>query len=206
MVQLPHNQISPRQRTREGIFVPGTTERQVLDAQDIRRAITRIAHEILERNRGTERLILVGIHTRGVPLAQRLAEQIERIEGTQIPVGALDISLHRDDGCASQPGNRPTRIPGELTDCRVVLVDEVIFTGRTVRAAMDALVEHGRPACIQLAVLIDRGHRELPIRPDYVGKNIPTARNERVIVRLTELDLEDAVCVFRQESPEAADV
>lgn len=184
---------------REGFFVPASTERQVLDAQDIRRAVTRIAHEVIERNRGVRDLVFVGIHTRGVPLAQRLADQIAKIEGVQIPVGALDISLHRDDTIGhATPGGRPTRIPRDLTGCRVVLVDEVIFTGRTVRAALDALVEHGRPACIQFAVLIDRGHRELPIRPDYVGKNIPTARDERVIVRLDEIDGGDAVSVLRQ--------
>ncbi|MHB9129503.1 MAG: bifunctional pyr operon transcriptional regulator/uracil phosphoribosyltransferase PyrR [Armatimonadota bacterium] len=169
--------------------MPAANERPILDAQDIRRAVMRIAHEIIERNRGVEDLVIVGIHTRGVPLAHRLAAQIGRIEGKQIPVGELDISLHRDDtGNTPSRGARPTQIPVSLTDRRVVLVDEVIFTGRTVRAALDALVDHGRPACIQLAILIDRGHRELPIRPDYVGKNIPTARDERVLVRLIEVD------------------
>lgn len=183
---------------REGFFMPAAVERQVLDAQDIRRAVTRIAHEILERNRGVHDLVFVGIHTRGVPLAQRLADQVAQIEGAQIPVGALDISLHRDDTFGKTPTcGRPTVIPRDLAGCRVVLVDEVVFTGRTVRAALDALVEHGRPERIQLAVLIDRGHRELPIRPDYVGKNIPTARDERVLVRLTEIDGVDGVSVMR---------
>jgi len=185
---------------REGFFVPGSSERQILDDGDIGRALKRIAHEIIERNRGTSDLLLVGLHTRGVPLAQRLAALMQQFEGGRVPVGALDISLHRDDG-AIRPlipnAERPTRIPCNLTDLRVVLVDDVICTGRSVRAALDALVEHGRPACIQLAVLIDRGHRELPIRPDYIGKNIPTAHAERVLVRLTETDAADLVSVIR---------
>jgi len=184
---------------REGFFVPGI-ERQILDDQDISRALKRIAHEIIERNRGAGDLVLVGMHTRGVPLAQRLAALILQFEGRPVPVGELDISLHRDDAAIRQVttnSDRPTRIPCSLTDLRVILVDDVICTGRTVRAALDALVEHGRPACIQLAVLIDRGHRELPIRPDYVGKNIPTAHAERVLVRLTESDAADLVSVVR---------
>ena len=189
--------------SREGFFVSAAAERQILDAQDISRALTRIAHEIIERNRGVEGLVIVGIHTRGVPLAHRLAAQIARIEGVRIPVGQLDISLHRDDtGSNGSRAGQPTHIPVSLADRRVVLVDEVIFTGRTARAALDALIEHGRPACIQLATLIDRGHRELPIRPDYVGKNIPTARSERVMVRLTELDGLDMVSVLRCEAEE----
>ncbi len=143
--------------SREGFFVPGAGERQILDAQDISRALTRIAHEMIERNRGVEGLVVVGIHTRGVPLAHRLSTLITRIEGSQIPVGQLDISLHRDDtGLNGSRDARPTVIPVNLTDRRVILVDEVIFTGRTVRAALDALIDHGRPACIQLAALIDR--------------------------------------------------
>lgn len=188
---------------REGFFMPDQSERQILDEQDVRRAVTRIAHEIVERNRGVNNLVIVGIHTRGVPLAHRLAALIARIEQVQIPVGQLDISLHRDDaGVHASSTPSPTIIPVSLTDCQVVLVDEVIFTGRTARAALDALVEHGRPASIQLAALIDRGHRELPIRPDYVGKNIPTARDERVIVRLTEVDGIDNVSVIRLQVPE----
>jgi len=192
---------------REGFFVPaGVMERQILDENDMRRAVSRIAHEVVERNHGVRDLVIVGIHTRGVPLAQRLASHIRRIEGAEVPVGALDISLHRDDaGANALPGSRPTLIPLDLTDRRVLLVDEVIFIGRTVRAALDALVEHGRPAAIQLAVLIDRGHRELPIRPDYVGKNIPTARDERVLVRLTEVDGIDTVSVLRVSTEEEVD-
>lgn len=190
--------------TREGFFVPAWAERQILDESDMRRAVSRIAHEVVERNHGIHDLVIIGIHTRGVPLAKRLAEYIRRIEGAEVPVGALDISLHRDDaGVNATPGTRPTMIPIDLTDRRVLLVDEVIFTGRTVRAALDALVEHGRPAAIQLAVLIDRGHRELPIRPDYVGKNIPTARDERVLVRLNEVDGIDTVSVLRYNAEEA---
>lgn len=189
--------------TREGFFMVAGSERQILDGNDIRRAVSRIAHEIIERNRGVSNLVIVGIHTRGVPLAHRLAAQISRIEGVELPIGALDISLHRDDaGNRTVPTTHSTEIPVNLESRHIVLVDEVIFTGRTVRAALDALVEHGRPACIQLAVLIDRGHRELPIRPDYVGKNIPTARDERVKVRLAEVDGEDMVSVMRVEYPE----
>lgn len=190
---------------REGFFVPDA-ERPILDAEDVSRALRRIAHEIIERNRGAENLVLVGLHTRGVPLAQRLAALIQRFEDLTVPVGELDISQHRDDsGLRPLPaGPRPTRIPLELTEHRVVLVDDVICTGRTIRAALDALVEHGRPACIQLAVLIDRGHRELPIRPDYVGKNIPTSRTERVRVRLTECDAVDGVSVMRIADGEAS--
>ncbi|HOS43042.1 MAG TPA: bifunctional pyr operon transcriptional regulator/uracil phosphoribosyltransferase PyrR [Armatimonadota bacterium] len=189
--------------SREGFFVPGD-ERQILDAGDLRRATTRIAHEMLERNRGVEHLVLVGIHTRGVPLARRLAALIAAFEHTAVPVGELDISMHRDDaGMNPVIAALPTAIPVPLTDRRVVLVDDVIYTGRTIRAAMDALVEHGRPACIQLAVLIDRGHRELPIRPDYVGKNIPTAHAERVLVCLSEVDAADKVSVVRPQPQEA---
>ena len=144
---------------REGFFVPGA-ERRILDEQDIARALKRIAHEIIERNRGAGDLVLVGLHTRGVPLAQRLADLIHQFEGRRIPIGQLDISLHRDDNHVrplQQNGERTTRIPVNLTDLRVVLVDDVICTGRSVRAALDALVEHGRPACIQFAALIDRG-------------------------------------------------
>jgi len=189
---------------REGFFVPAN-DRQILDTQDIRRALTRIAHEIIEHNRGVANLVLIGIHTRGVPLARRLAAQIQRIEGVELPVGALDISSHRDDADqVAHPGLLPTQLPVTLAERRVILVDDVICTGRTVRAAMDALVDHGRPSSIQLAVLIDRGHRELPIRPDYVGKNIPTARVEHVLVRLDEVDQEDAVSVLRLETTEVA--
>ncbi|MDA1280918.1 MAG: bifunctional pyr operon transcriptional regulator/uracil phosphoribosyltransferase PyrR [Chloroflexi bacterium] len=163
---------------------------------DIRRAITRISHEILEQNRGARNLVLVGLQTRGVHLARRLADIIERIEGFTPVVGSLDPRLWRDDPeVASAHPLRPTDIPTEVTNRPVVLIDDVLYTGRTIRAAMEALLEFGRASRIQLAVLVDRGHRELPIRPDFVGKNIPTSRVERVQVRLSETDGEDAVLV-----------
>jgi pyrimidine operon attenuation protein/uracil phosphoribosyltransferase len=168
-----------------------------MDAEDIDRAMTRIAHEVLERNHGTEDLVLVGIRTRGVPLAQRIAAKIEQIEGQKVPVGSLDITLYRDDLMTRQPVVRKTEIPFDMTGKRIVLVDEVIYTGRTIRAALDALIDFGRPACIQLAVLIDRGHRELPIRPDYVGKNVPTSRAERIKCRLHESDNEESVYIVK---------
>jgi pyrimidine operon attenuation protein/uracil phosphoribosyltransferase len=168
---------------------------RLLEPGEIRRALTRIAHEILERNKGAGRLVLVGIAARGDDLARRLASEIERIEGVQVPVGSLDITFYRDDiGMRSEaPEVHETRIPFDITDGTVVLVDDVLFTGRTVRAALDALVDFGRPRAIQLAVLVDRGHRELPIRADYVGKNVPTRQDEDVQVRLDEVDGEDAV-------------
>ena len=171
--------------------------RLVLDAAAIRRALTRIAHEILERNQGGEHLALVGIHTRGVPLSRRLADKIREVEGVRPPCGDIDITLYRDDvGWArTQPEVHGTSIPFEVDARRIVLADDVLYTGRTVRAAMDALVDFGRPRTIQLAVLIDRGHRELPIRPDYVGKNVPTAHDERVSVRLAEHDGRDDVVI-----------
>ena len=171
-------------------------EKLLMSQDEIRRALSRIAHEILERNQGVDNLALVGMHTRGVPLAQRLAERIFRFEGREIPVGALDIHRYRDDlparGMTSSP---PTVIPVDVAGTRVVLVDDVLFTGRSIRAAMDALMDLGRPRLIQLAVLVDRGHRELPIRADYAGKNIPTSFDERVEVRLTEVDGNDAVII-----------
>lgn len=194
---------SPDINNREGFFSNINDALPLLDANDIRRAVTRIAHEIIERNRGSQDLVIVGIHTRGVPLAYRLAEEISRIENTTISVGELDITSHRDDAVYYvRSTGHTTNIPVSLTDKKVILTDEVIFTGRTVRAAMDALVEHGRPASIQLATLIDRGHRELPIRPDYVGKNLPTSKNERVMVRLKELDNIDGVWVYRDTKDE----
>lgn len=168
---------------------------KVMDAEEIRRAMTRIAHEIVERNKGAENMVLVGIRRKGVPLAKRLAALINCFESVEIPVGSLDIALYRDDIELRRPEVRGTEIPFDISGQKVVLVDEVIFTGRTTRAALDALVDLGRPECIQLAVLIDRGHRELPIRPDYVGKNLPTARKEKVNVQLTELNGEDAVLI-----------
>jgi len=171
---------------------------QVMDADEIRRALTRIAHEIIEKNKGAEKLALVGVRRKGTPLAERLAELIGEIEGTKVPVGALDIALYRDDFMTRQPTVGQTEIPFEVSGRTVVLVDEVIYTGRTVRAALDALMDIGRPAAIQLAVLIDRGHRELPIRPDYVGKNLPTSRKETVDVQLKEFEGEDRVYILKQ--------
>lgn len=162
----------------------------IMDSQAIKRALTRVAHEIVERNKGINDLVLVGIRTRGVPLAQRVAGEIKRIEGGEIPVGVLDITLYRDDlsTLAYQPIVHETLIPFSINGKKVVLVDDVLFTGRTVRAALDAIMDIGRPAAIQLAVLIDRGHRELPIRADYVGKNVPTSSKEIVNVQLNATD------------------
>jgi len=181
--------------------VTGFTPRgRLLDPDEIKRALTRIAHEILERNNGARGLALVGIAARGDDLARRLAVEIERIEGVHPAVGDLDITFYRDDiGMrAEAPEVHQTRIGFDITDLIVVLVDDVLFTGRTIRAAMDALVDFGRPRAIQLAVLVDRGHRELPIRADYVGKNVPTRKDEDVQVRLAEVDGEDAVLVGEQ--------
>jgi pyrimidine operon attenuation protein / uracil phosphoribosyltransferase len=169
----------------------------LLDAGEIRRAVTRIAHEILERNKGAGAIVLVGIAARGDDLARRLAAEVLRIEGVEVPVGSLDITFYRDDiGLrAEAPEVHQTHIGFDISGRAVVLVDDVLFTGRTIRAALDALVDFGRPRSIQLAVLVDRGHRELPIRPDFVGKNVPTRRDEDVAVRLVEVDGEDAVVV-----------
>ncbi len=174
-------------------------QRQVMDRDEMRRAITRIAHEILEKNHGAENVGLVGILRRGAPLADRLAAIIEQIEGTTPPVGKLDIALYRDDYPERRPAVGHTEIPFDISGKTIVLVDEVIYTGRTVRAAITALVDLGRPESIQLAVLLDRGHRELPIRPDYVGKNIPTSQSEHVDCRLSEVDGEDAVYIREGE-------
>lgn len=167
--------------------------KQILDNNDIKRALRRIAHEITEKNKGTENLCLIGIQKGGVILANRLASQIKSIENTRIEVGTLDITLYRDDFNIKkeQPVVKKTDIPFSITDKTVVLVDDVLFTGRSIRAAMDALIDFGRPASIQLAVLIDRGHRELPIRADYAGKNIPTSLNDRVDVILDKQNKED---------------
>ncbi len=177
---------------------------RIMDAEGIRRAVVRIAHEILERNKGTQNLVLVGIRRRGVPLACRLARTIEEIEGARLPTGVLDITLYRDDLSTrlDQPVVHRTEVPFDVSGKRVVLVDDVLYTGRTVRAAMDAIMDLGRPQVIQLAVLVDRGHRELPIRADYVGKNLPTSRREVVAVRLQETDGRDEVVI---EEPCAAD-
>jgi len=175
-------------------------EKHVLDRDGIHRAIIRIAHEILERNQGTQNLVLVGIRTRGVFLAERLQRQILAIEHTQIPLGLLDITLYRDDlgETGASPTIRETELPCDLTGKVVILVDDVLYTGRTIRAALDAIIDFGRPRAIQLAVLIDRGHRELPIKADYIGKNIPTAKNEEVTLRLQEKDGQDEVVVVEK--------
>jgi pyrimidine operon attenuation protein/uracil phosphoribosyltransferase len=167
----------------------------IMDDQQLNRSLTRIAHEIIEKNKGVRDLILVGIRTRGVPLAQKLAEKIKEIEGIEVEVGKLDITLYRDDltTLADQPIVHGTELPFNIVGKKIVLVDDVLYTGRTVRAALDALVDLGRPNVIQLAVLIDRGHRELPIRADFVGKNIPTSRKEVIMVKLAEVDGIDKV-------------
>ncbi len=173
-------------------------EKIVMTHEDIRRTLARIAHEIIERNRVIDNLILVGIHTRGVPLAQRLADNIERFEKAKLTVGALDFSPYRDDLALLdiKPVVRHSDIPTDVDDKSIVLVDDVLYTGRSIRAAMDALIAMGRPQSIQLAVLIDRGHREMPIRADYVGKNIPSARHEDIQVRLAESDGIDEVAII----------
>jgi pyrimidine operon attenuation protein/uracil phosphoribosyltransferase len=172
----------------------------VMSPDDIRRAVTRIAHEVVEHNRGTRDLVLIGMRTRGVPLAQRIADAIAAFEGETVPVGSLDVALHRDDlterGAAVKV--QPSDLP-EVAGKRVVLVDDVLYTGRTVRAALDALIDYGRPERIQLAVLVDRGHRELPIRAEFVGKNLPTSRDDDVQVRLYESDGDEYVRVAAPE-------
>ena len=180
--------------------------RVLLDAQQVARTLSRIAHEIIERNDDLESVALVGIHTRGVPLAQRLRRLVEERSGVELELGQLDITFHRDDvhvrsGSAPrrpQPIVRDTRLEFELEGRTVILVDDVLYTGRTIRAAIDALIEYGRPDRVQLAVLADRGHRELPIRPDYVGKNLPTARGDRVQVELNEIDEVDRVVLISE--------
>ena len=175
---------------------------QSMDGPAIDRAIARIAHEIVERHPDPEPLVLVGMRTRGVPLAERLARRVESIDNRRVPVGAIDISLYRDD-LAQRPQTRmqPSRIPVDIDGAVIVLVDDVLYTGRSIRAALDALIHYGRPASIELAVLIDRGHRELPIRADYVGKNVPTRRSDDVRVSLVEIDevAADHVSVFAEE-------
>lgn len=168
-----------------------------MDADEMRRAIVRIAHEILEKNKGVQNLAVIGILRKGAPLARRLAEALARIEGASVPCGELDISLYRDDFRTYQPRVGTTQIPFDIEGKTLVLVDEVVYTGRTVRAALGALNDLGRPAVTQLAVLVDRGHRELPIRPDYVGKNLPTGRREFVKVFLSELDGDDKVVIYK---------
>ena len=167
----------------------------LMDGDAIRRALTRISHEIVEKNKGIEDLMLVGIRTRGVPIAERIADEIEKIEGKRPLVGVLDITLYRDDlsTMAYQPVLKSTQMPSDISGKTIVLTDDVLYTGRTIRAALDALIDMGRPHIIQLAVLIDRGHRELPIRADYVGKNVPTSAHETISVALNELDGDEKV-------------
>ncbi len=174
------------------------TGKTLLQAADIRRALSRIAHEIVERNRGASDVVLIGIPARGAPLALRLAATVVSLEGVAVPVGRLDVTLYRDDLDREhfRPNVGETQIPVDLSEKHVVLVDDVLYTGRTIRAAMDAVMDFGRPRTIQLAVLIDRGHRELPIRPDYVGKNIPTSRAEEIELRLRETDGRDEVILL----------
>jgi pyrimidine operon attenuation protein/uracil phosphoribosyltransferase len=199
---------------RKGVFcVAGKTakggafmqdSRVIMDESAIRRALTRIAHEVLEKNKGIEGCVLVGIRTRGVYLARRVAERILDIEGVPVAVGELDITRYRDDRpqeetpAKSGEGRSETclNLPFSMKDKRIILFDDVLYTGRTIRAALDALMDHGRPQMIQLAVLVDRGHRELPIRPDYVGKNVPTSRHEQIRVSLREIDNEDQVTIL----------
>lgn len=185
-----------------GGFFMAEQKAEVLDEQAIRRALTRIAHQIIEKNKGVQDSILVGIRTRGIYLAKRLADRIEEIEGTPINIGELDITLYRDDLTKKTENQEPlvkgSDIPFEITDKKVILVDDVLYTGRTVRAGMDALMDIGRPSSIQLAVLVDRGHRELPIRADYVGKNIPTSSSEKIVVELVEIDNADQVSIFEK--------
>jgi pyrimidine operon attenuation protein/uracil phosphoribosyltransferase len=181
------------------------SERTLMSAEDMQRALSRVAHEIVERNKGARDLILVGMQTRGVPLAKRLADTIHSLEGINVPVGSLDISLYRDDlsSLSLKPTVHRTDVPVDVTDKQIVLVDDVFYTGRSIRAAMDALMDLGRPQSIQLAVLVDRGHRELPIRADYVGKNIPTSKNEEIKVDIKEVDGEDRVIIVASDKGES---
>lgn len=183
------------------------TGRRIMTADEIRRATTRLSHEIVEKQAGTTGLVLIGIQRRGVPLARRIAASILEHEGAVIPVGALDITFYRDDlsMVAQQPVVKGTELPSAIDGRTIVLVDDVLYTGRTIRAAMDALVDFGRPQAIRLAVLVDRGHRELPIRADHVGKNVPTSREEIVRVHLEEIDSEDAVEIERLVPAAAAE-
>jgi len=170
---------------------------EIIDGEGLRRAVTRIAHEIIERNDGAKNLVLVGIRTRGYPLAERLAQKIKEFEGIEPPVGALDITLYRDDlqMIDHQPVVKGTDVPTSINEKIVVLVDDVLYTGRTVRAALDELIDLGRPKAIQLAVIVDRGHREIPIRADFVGKNVPTSKKEVIKVHVTEVDGRDGVSI-----------
>ena len=179
----------------------------LMDSERISRSLTRIAHEIVERNRGVGDLALVGVRTRGVPIARRLAGSLREITGVEVATGALDITLYRDDlmktAVGPQPIVRRTEIPFSIDDRHIVLVDDVLYTGRTIRSALDALIDFGRPKTIQLVVLVDRGHRELPIKADYVGKNVPTSRRETIHVRLAEIDGRDEVTLDQVEGERA---
>jgi pyrimidine operon attenuation protein / uracil phosphoribosyltransferase len=177
--------------------MPELGQKKLLGADDIRRAVARLAHEVVERNQGVESVVLVGLRTRGLPLARRLQQRILEFEGVEVPLGELDITLYRDDVHQRAPRPlSPTSIPVDISDKTVVLVDDVLYTGRTIRAALDALIDLGRPRAIQFVCLVDRGHRELPIRPDYVGKNVPTSKHEKVAVRLEEIDGVDEVVLI----------
>ena len=187
--------------------MPTLVDKTVLmDSAGIRRALTRISHEIVEKNKGVENIVLVGIRTRGVPIAERIADEIEQIEGKKPPVGILDITLYRDDlsTLSYQPIVHPTQMPVDITGKTIVLTDDVLYTGRTIRAALDAIIDMGRPKTIQLAVLIDRGHRELPIRPDYVGKSIPTSKTEMVSVCMPMYDGQLSVELLQMDEQPSA--
>lgn len=179
-------------------------EVRVMDKEGIKRILRRVSHEIIEKNQGVENLAVIGIKTRGAFLAERIADNLKKIEGQQVQVGAVDITLYRDDltEVAEQPVVHSTDIGFDITGMKIVLVDDVLFTGRTVRCALDELIDFGRPANIQLAVLIDRGHRELPIRPDYVGKNLPTGRQESIEVRITETDETEEIVLIKNSGEE----
>jgi pyrimidine operon attenuation protein/uracil phosphoribosyltransferase len=176
---------------------------QIIDEAGFERTITRLAHEILEKNKGAESIVIVGIRTRGEFIARRIARKIEEVEGVTLPIGSLDITLYRDDllGKLEQPQLKGTDIMFDINDRNVILIDDVLFTGRTIRAALDELIDLGRPRTIQLAVLVDRGHRQLPIRADYVGKNVPTSSSESIRVHVKEVDGEDAVLLMHPEMP-----
>lgn len=201
---LPYKKLSKNNKTLMGkVLLMNLQEKtQILDSEAMRRALTRIAHEIIERNKGTEDVALVGIRRRGVPIAARLQEKIREIEKVEVPMGILDITLYRDDltTVASHPTLHKTDIPFDIEGKIIVLTDDVLYTGRTIRAAMDALMDLGRPKAIQLAVLIDRGHREIPIRADYVGKNVPTSSKEIIECKLQEVDGEERVIIVENDS------
>jgi pyrimidine operon attenuation protein/uracil phosphoribosyltransferase len=188
----------------EALVSEARTERVVMDADDVRRAVVRLSHEILEHNADAGPLVLVGLRTRGIPLAARVRRYLEEFGGDTVALGRLDPTLYRDDLSRARPRLERTDIPVDINGRRVVLVDDVLYTGRTVRAALDAIVDLGRPAVVELAVLVDRGHRELPIRADYVGRNLPTHRQERITVRLQEVDGRDEV-VLVSPAPAAAE-